>query len=81
MPPTWLVSASYSAQHFFTDVTFLNKISLDWLLTLNTQPSTSKLSDNPDDVTINLFVLKVVVALWLTVRYFSLAVCMLTFRV
>ena len=27
---------------------FLNKISLDWLHTLATQPSTSKLSDNPD---------------------------------
>ena len=26
---------------------FLNKISLDWLLTLTTQSSTSKLSDNP----------------------------------
>ena len=26
---------------------FLNKISLDWLLTLTTQPSTSKLSDKP----------------------------------
>ena len=26
---------------------FLNKISQDWLLTLTTQPSTSKLSDNP----------------------------------
>ena len=26
---------------------FLNKILLDWLLTLTTQPSTSKLSDNP----------------------------------
>ena len=26
---------------------FLNKISLDWMLTLTTQPSTSRLSDNP----------------------------------
>ena len=26
---------------------FLNKISLDWPLTLTTQPSTSRLSDNP----------------------------------
>ena len=26
---------------------FLNKISLDWSLTLTTQPSTSELSDNP----------------------------------
>ena len=38
----WLVSAGYSAWHF------LNKISLDWALTLTTQPSTSKLSDNPE---------------------------------
>ena len=45
-PPTWLVSACYSAWHFFTDGLFLNKISLDWLLTLTTQPSTSKLFDN-----------------------------------
>ena len=29
---------------------FLNKMSLDWPLTLTTQPSTSKLSDNPDPV-------------------------------
>ena len=29
---------------------FLNEISLDWPLTLTTQPSTSKLSDNPDGV-------------------------------
>ena len=28
---------------------FLNKISLDWLLTLTTRPSTSKLSDNPEN--------------------------------
>ena len=27
---------------------FLNKISLDWLFTLTTHPSTSKISDNPD---------------------------------
>ena len=27
---------------------FLNKISMDWPLTLTTQPSTLKLSDNPD---------------------------------
>ena len=27
---------------------FLNKITLDWLLTLTTQPSALKLSDNPD---------------------------------
>ena len=29
---------------------FLNKISLNWLLTLTTQPSTSKLSDNPESL-------------------------------
>ena len=29
----------------------LNKISLDWPLTLTTQPSTLKLSDNPDILT------------------------------
>ena len=29
---------------------FLNKISLDWLLTLTTKPSTSKLSDKPGKV-------------------------------
>ena len=47
-PPTWLVWASYSAWQFFMDgIFFLNKILLDWLLTLTTQPSTSKLSDNP----------------------------------
>jgi len=44
----FLVSiAPYSAWHFFTDGVFLNKISLDWPLTLTTQPSTSKLFDNP----------------------------------
>ena len=31
LPPTWSVSAGYSAWHFFTDGVFLNKISLDWL--------------------------------------------------
>ena len=46
-PPTSLVLADYSAWHFFVDGIFLNKISLDWSLTLTTQPSTSKLSDNP----------------------------------
>ena len=45
-PPTWLVLAGYSAWDFFTDGIFLNKISLDWPLTLTTQPSTSKISDN-----------------------------------
>ena len=47
-PPTWSVSAGYSVWHFFTDGIFLNKTSLDWPLTLTTQPSISKLSDNPD---------------------------------
>ena len=43
-----LVSAGYSSCHFFTDgINFLNKISLDWPLTLTTQLFTSKLSDNP----------------------------------
>jgi len=28
---------------------FLNKISLNWPLNLTTQPSTSKLSDNPEE--------------------------------
>ena len=46
-PPTWLLSAGYSAWHFFMEWRFLNKISLDWPLTLTTQPSTSQLSDNP----------------------------------
>ena len=47
-PPTWLLSAGYSAWHFFTDgVFFFNKTSLDWSLTLTTQPSSSKHSDNP----------------------------------
>jgi len=46
-PPTWLVSAGYSAWHFFMDMAFFkNKISLNWLLTLTTQLSTSKLCDN-----------------------------------
>ena len=47
--PTWLVSAGYSAWHFVMVLwmAFLNKISLDWPLTLTTQLSTSKLSDNP----------------------------------
>ena len=46
LPPTWLISAGYSAWHFFTGWHFLNKIYMDWPLTLTTQPSTSKLSDN-----------------------------------
>ena len=48
-PPTWLVSVCYSAWHFSTDNVFLSKISLDWPLTLKTQPSTSKLSDNLEE--------------------------------
>ena len=48
IPPTWLVLAGYSAWHFSMDGVFLNKISLDWPLTLTTQPSSSKLSDNTD---------------------------------
>ena len=46
--PTWLVLAGYSAWRFLMD-DILNKISLDWLLTLTTWPSTSELSDNPED--------------------------------
>ena len=42
LPPTWSVSASYSAWHFFMDGIFL-KISLDWPLTLTTQLSISKI--------------------------------------
>ena len=39
----------------------LNKISLDWLVTLTTQPSTSKLSDNPaiTIVTTNFIVIQI----------------------
>ena len=40
--PTWLVLASYSAWHFFTDSDFYIKYPK------TTQPSTSKLSDNPE---------------------------------
>ena len=50
LPPTWLVSASYSLW-----MLFLNKISLDWLLTLKTLPSTSKLSDNPGEWVKSMF--------------------------
>ena len=46
--PTWLVLAGYSAWQFLMD-DILNKISLDWLLTLTTWPSTSELSDNPEN--------------------------------
>ena len=41
-PPTWLVTASYSAVAFLYGRRFLNEISLNWPLIL-----TSKLSDNP----------------------------------
>ena len=48
-PPTWLLTAGYSAwPFFFYGWCFLNKIFLDWLLILTTQLTTSKLSDNPD---------------------------------
>ena len=66
MPPTWLVWASYSAWQFFTDGIFLNKIFLDWPLTLKTQPSTSKLSDNP------VSLLLVLPELFCYERFFSL---------
>ena len=46
-PPTWLVSASYSASHFFTDGDFKQNIPGLAANTLITQPSTSKRSDNP----------------------------------
>ena len=39
---------------------FLNKISLDWLLTLTTQPSTSKLSDNPVQCRCNCWILLII---------------------
>ena len=64
--PTWLVWASYSAWQFFTDGIFLNKIFLDWLLTLTTQPSASKLSDNP------VSLLLVLPELFCYERFFSL---------
>ena len=37
----YLVLAGYYPWHFFTNGVFWNKISLDWLLTLTTQPSIS----------------------------------------
>ena len=46
--PTWLVLAGYSAWQFLMD-DILNKISLDWLLTLTTWPSPSKFSANPEN--------------------------------
>ena len=47
-PPTNLVSIGWLlCLAFLYGWCFLNKISLDWRLTLTTQPSTSKLSDNP----------------------------------
>ena len=39
---------------------FLNKISLDWPLISTTQPSTSKLSDNPVQCTCNCSILLVI---------------------
>ena len=46
---TYLVSiAQLLCSAFLNGRCFLNKTSLDWLLTLTTQPSTLKLSDNPD---------------------------------
>ena len=43
---TYLVSiAQLLCSAFLNGRCFLNKISLDWLLTLTSQPSTSKLSD------------------------------------
>ena len=64
--PTWLVWAGYYAWQFFTDGIFLNKIFLDWLLTLTTQPSASKLSDNP------VSLLLVLPELFCYERFFSL---------
>ena len=52
LPPkitTYLVSMGRPlCLAFLYGCRFLNKISLDWSLTLTTQPSTWKLSDNPD---------------------------------
>ena len=49
MLPTWLVSAGYSAWHFFTGGIFkINIPALAAYFNLTTQASTSKLSDNPD---------------------------------
>ena len=67
-PSTWLVSAGYSAWHFFTWC-FLNKISLDWPLTLTTQPSTSKFSDNPAYTSWSLPHLKTLLRHWSNVCY------------
>ena len=45
---TYLVSIGWLlCLAFLCGWCFLNEISLDWPLTLTTQPSTSKLSDNP----------------------------------
>ena len=47
--PTWLVSAGYSAWHFFAGGIFkINIPGLAAYFNLTTQVSTSKLSDNPD---------------------------------
>ena len=46
---SYLVSVSWLlCLAFLYGWCFLNKIFLDWPLTLTTQPSTSKLSDNPE---------------------------------
>ena len=47
-PPTWLGIGHVLCLAFLYGWCFLNKISLDWPLTLTTQLSTSKLSDNPE---------------------------------
>ena len=48
-PLTYLVSiGGLLCLAFLFRWVFLTKISLNWLLTLTTQPSPSKLSDNPD---------------------------------
>ena len=53
-PPTQLVSADYVlCLAFLYGWHCFKKISLDWPLTLTTQSSTSKLSDNPGRVTHN----------------------------
>ena len=45
--PTWLVFFQLLCLAFLYRWRFLNKVPLDWPLTLTTQPSTSKLSDDP----------------------------------
>ena len=49
--PTWLVLIGLLlCVAFLYGCRLLHKISLDWPLTLTTQSSTSKLSDNPDGI-------------------------------